>query len=254
MTSLSTRSAALCLAMAAAGLAGCAAAVVGGAAAVGGLVAIDRRSPGTQVSDQTIELRAGSRASEGLGGRGHINITSYYRKALLTGEVPTEEIRQRVQAAVAGTPDVAGVVNELAVMADSTLAQRSNDTLITGKIKSSLLNTNGVPANSIKVVTERGTTYLMGRLTHRETDLATEVARTTGGVQRVVRVVDFISEQAALHPNDASGVTPAPAPVTSVPGIGGSPTPEGVVTHPVTQPTIVQPRQPIQVQTLPPVK
>ena len=149
---------------------------------------------------------------------------------------------------------MAGVVNELAVMADSTLAQRSNDTLITGKIKSSLLNTNGVPANSIKVVTERGTTYLMGRLTHRETDLATEVARTTGGVQRVVRVVDFISEQAALHPNDASGVTPAPAPVTSVPGIGGSPTPEGVVTHPVTQPTIVQPRQPIQVQTLPPVK
>ena len=247
------------------GLAGCAAAVVGGAAAAGGVVAVDRRSPQTQYDDQAIELRADSRISEALNKRGHINVISYYRKVLLTGEVPTSEDRQRAQAAAAGVADVVGVVNELAVQPDSTLTQRSSDTYVTSKVKTNLLNANGVPANSIKVVTERSTVYLMGRLTRRETDLATEVTRTTSGVDRVVRVVDFISEQAALHPTDPQGTSPPTTPVSSAtvisPGAAvvapaTSAAGTGVVTTPVTQPTIVQQpsSQPIQVQTLPPVK
>jgi len=234
-------------------LGGCGVAVVGGAAAMGGMVATDRRSAQTQVDDQAIELRAGSRIADATGQRGHVSVVSFFRKILLTGEVPTEEDRRRVQAAAASVPEMMGVVNELAVMPDSSLSQRSSDTLTTSKVKTALLNANGVPGNSIKVVTERGTVYLMGRLTRRETDLATEVARTTGGVQRVVRVVDFISEQAALHPGDPEGVNAAPAPVSSV--NSSAPAAEGVTTHPVTQPTIVQPaQQPIQVQTLPAMK
>lgn len=256
----------LCLAMAGVVLTGCAAAVVGGAAAGGGLVATSRRSPQTQYADQAIELQAGSRVSDALKGNGHINVISYYRKVLLTGEVPTAEDRQKAQAAAAGTPEVVGVVNELAVMPDSAFSQRSSDTYVTSKVKTNLLEANGVPANSIKVVTERGTVYLMGRLTRRETDLATEVARTTSGVERVVRVVDFISEQAALHPNDPTGTSAATPTVSSAnlptSGVAATGTDaaaaaanNAVISSPVSQPTIVQqPAQTIQVQTLPAVK
>jgi len=244
------------LALAAAVLAGCAAAVVGGAAAAGGVVATDRRSSATQLADQGIELRASSRVNDALGDkRGHINITSYYRKVLVSGEVGTPDERQRAGAAVAGTPDVVSVINELAVMPDSSLKQRSEDTLITGRVKAKLIDANGVPSNSIKVVTERGTVYLMGRLTEREEALATEVARTTPGVQRVVRIIDRISEQAALHPNDASGQTPAPAPVTTLPSSGAATPPAvpAVEVRPVTQPTVIQ-QPPVEVRSLPPVK
>ena len=122
-------------------------------------------------------------------------------------------------------------------------------------MKAKLIDANGVPSNSIKVVTERGTVYLMGRLTEREEALATEVARTTPGVQRVVRIIDRISEQAALHPNDASGQTPAPAPVTTVPSTGtpAAPATPAVQVHPVTQPTVIQ-QPPVEVRPLPPVK
>ena len=252
----STRSiAVLSLAVAATVLTGCAAAVVGGAAAAGGMVATDRRSA-TQLADQAIELRASSAINDALGDkRGHVSVTSYYRKVLVTGEVATQEARQRAGAAVAATPDVASVINELAVMPESSLKQRSEDTLVTGRVKAKLIDANGVPSNSIKVVTERGTVYLMGRLTEREEALATEVARTTPGVQRVVRIIDRISEQAALHPNDASGQTPAPAPVTTVPSSGAAATPAApaVEVHPVTQPTVIQ-QPPVEVRPLPPVK
>lgn len=253
----STRSiAVLSLAVAATVLTGCAAAVVGGAAAAGGMVATDRRSSATQLADQAIELRASSAINDVLGDkRGHVSVTSYYRKVLVTGEVATQEARQRAGAAVAATPDVASVINELAVMPESSLKQRSEDTLVTGRVKAKLIDANGVPSNSIKVVTERGTVYLMGRLTEREEALATEVARTTPGVQRVVRIIDRISEQAALHPNDASGQTPAPAPVTTVPssGAAATPTAPAVEVHPVTQPTVIQ-QPPVEVRPLPPVK
>ena len=237
-------------------LGGCAAVVVGGAAAAGGLVATDRRSMGTQVADQSIELRASSRVNDALGARrSHISITSYFRKVLITGEVPTAQDKQLVEDAVKGTSDVVSVINELAVMPDTSIAQRSEDTVLTGRVKAKLVDANGVPSNSIKVLTERGTVYLMGRLTQREEALATEVARTVPGVQRVVRIIDRISEQAALHPADAKGATPAPAPVTTVPPAGAAnpPAAAGVEVHPVTQPTVIQ-QPPVEVRPLPPVK
>lgn len=257
MPRLPTRITALLAALAAALLTGCAAAVVGGAAATGALVVTNRRSPGTQVSDQTIELRAASRASEILGDDGHVNIVSYYRKVLLTGEVPTEEARQRLQVAVAETPEVAGVINELAVMPATSLSTRSNDTVITGRVKTNLVNAKGVPSNSIKVVTERGSTYLMGRVTRQEADLATEAARTTSGVQRVVRVFDFISEAEARRVDGSSGrSSQLQAPVSDADGAAAVDDPQpqgGAVSHPVTQPVMIkQPPERVEVEELPP--
>jgi len=244
-------------------LGGCAVAVIGGAVAAGGVVSSDRRTPQTQWDDQLIELRAGSRVSDALGDKGHVSITSFYGKALLTGEVPTEEDRQRAQTAVASVPVVVGVVNELAVMPDATFGQSSNDTLITSKVKAGLLNASGVPGNSIKVVTARGTVYLMGRLTQREIEQATNIASTTGGVQRVVRVFDVLKEDDETPiPMGASAAPVAPAAPAApaaplAPGTPEADAANGVVVQPVTQTTFVEPPpppEPIQVQSLPPVK
>ena len=234
-----------------AALAGCVpVALVGGAVGAGTLLmASERRSNETQEADRTIENAANEQA---LPGRGHVNLTSFYRKVLVTGEVPTAQDRQLVESRIRALPGVQGVVNELAVMPESGPLQRSNDSLITSKVRTRLINQNGVPSGSIRVMTERGTTYLMGRLTAQEATLATEVTRQTDGVQRVVRVIDLIAD-----PTMAGGASPAPAAATAVQTTGrsaaSSPTP-GVETHPVTQPTIVNAPQPIQVQPLPPMK
>ena len=234
-----------------AALAGCVpVALVGGAVGAGTLLmASERRSNETQEADRTIENAA---IVQALPGRGHVNLTSFYRKVLVTGEVPTAQDRQLVESRIRALPGVQGVVNELAVMPESGPLQRSNDSLITSKVRTRLINQNGVPSGSIRVMTERGTTYLMGRLTAQEATLATEVTRQTDGVQRVVRVIDLIAD-----PTMAGGASPAPAAATAVQTTGrsaaSSPTP-GVETHPVTQPTIVNAPQPIQVQPLPPMK
>ncbi|MBP6780159.1 MAG: BON domain-containing protein [Ottowia sp.] len=259
MKRLSLRAAACATLVLAAGLAGCVpAALVGGAVGAGALLmTADRRSGETQEADRTIEAAAGDAVVRALPGRGHVNITSYYRKVLITGEVPSAQDSQLVAAQVRAVPGVAGVVNELAVMPESSTLQRSNDGLITSKVRTRLMNQNGVPAGSIRVTTERGTTYLMGRLTATETALATEVARQTDGVQRVVRVIDLIAD-----PAGGSSVTTHAAPVAD-PAVSGTAAPTlpaagdqatGVVVSPVTQPVIEQPRPPVQVQTLPPMK
>lgn len=259
MKRLSLRAAACATLVLAAGLAGCVpAALVGGAVGAGALLmTADRRSGETQEADRTIEAAAGDAVVRALPGRGHVNITSYYRKVLITGEVPSAQDSQLVAAQVRAVPGVAGVVNELAVMPESSTLQRSNDGLITSKVRTRLMNQNGVPAGSIRVTTERGTTYLMGRLTATETALATEVARQTDGVQRVVRVIDLIAD-----PAGGSSVTTSAAPVAD-PAVSGTAAPTlpaagnqatGVVVSPVTQPVIEQPRPPVQVQTLPPMK
>lgn len=263
MPRIPTRLTALLAAAAAALITGCAAAVVGGAAAGGALVATNRRSPNTQLSDQTIELRAAGHADRILGGEGHINVVSYYRKVLLTGEVPSEDARQRIQTAVAGTPEVAAVINEMAVMPASSLSARSNDTLITGRVKANLLHAAGVPSNSIKVVTERGTTYLMGRLTQKEAELATDAARSTNGVQRVVRIIDIISDEEARRVDNARKLDTKQeqkAPVSNAQDSASDAAAEvqeaaGAVTHPVSQPVMVkQPPESIDLEPLPPLE
>lgn len=251
---LATSLLALSGAMALTSLHGCAAVAVGGAAAAGGLIATNRRDVNTQALDQRIELEASRRVHDAIGDTGRVKIVSYYRKVLLTGEVPTQAVLEQVATIVSGTPDVQSVVNALAVMPNASLSQRSSDTTVTARVKANLLNTNGVPANSIKVLTVRGQTYLMGRLTQRETALATEVARTTDGVQRVVRVIDQISEQEALHPNDSSGQNKA-APVSSAGGVpqGQQVDRPAVQTHPVQAPPAVQEQAPVEVEELPPL-
>jgi osmotically-inducible protein OsmY len=176
-------------------LAGCAPLVLGGAALGGSLLATDRRTTGTVVEDEGIELRAASRLREAMTERVHININSYNRQVLLTGEVPSDADKQRAEQVVSRVENVRGVVNELAVMGNSTLGQRSGDSLITGRVKASFVDAKDLYANAFKVVTERNTVYLMGRVSQREADRATEITRGIAGVQRVVRILEILSEE-----------------------------------------------------------
>lgn len=191
-----------------AGLSACAPLIVGGAV-VGGVMAVDRRTAGTQIEDEGIELRAAARIRETLGDRVHVNITSYNRQALLTGEVSNAQDRQSVEQIVSQVENVRSVVNDLAVMTPSTLSQRSNDTFITGKVRASLVDARDISANAFKVVTERNVVYLMGRVSQREATRATEIARGVSGVSKVVRVFEIVSEE------ELRRIAPAPAPVTT---------------------------------------
>ncbi len=177
----------------AATLSACVPLVVGGAA-MSALVAVDRRTSGAQLEDEGIELRGASRLREALGDRAHINITSYNRQVLLTGEVPSEAARQQAEQVISRVENVKTIVNELAATGNTTLVQRSGDVLITGKVKASLVDAKDLYAGAFKVVTERGTVFLMGRVTPREADRATAIARQIEGVQRVVRIFEVIGE------------------------------------------------------------
>ena len=176
-------------------LTACVPLLIGSAVGGGTLIAIDRRTSGTQLEDEGIELRALSRLRSALGERSHVNLTSYNRQVLLTGEAANAQDKQQIEQTVAGVENVSSIVNELAVMGNSTLTQRSSDALVTGRVKATLVDARDLSANAFKVVTERGTTYLMGRVTQREADRATEVVRGTPGVQKVVRMFEIISEQ-----------------------------------------------------------
>ena len=191
-------------------LSGCAAAVVGGAA-VGGMMALDRRTVGTQVEDEGIELRAGNRIHGIYGDKVHVNVTSYNRQVLLTAEVPSAEVRDAVEKIVAAEQNVRSVVNDLAVMPNSTIGQRSNDTFITGKVRASLVDAKDLSANSFKVVTERNVVYLMGRVSQREAGRATAIARGITGVSKVVRVFEYLTEEEAASLNAGKQAKPANA-------------------------------------------
>ena len=195
-------------------LTACVPLLIGGAAVGGSLVATDRRTSGAQLEDEGIELRGVSRIRSNIGDRAHINLTSFNRQVLLTGEVPTAQDKALVEQIVTRVENVSAVVNELAVMGNSSLAQRSSDALVTGRVKSLLIDAPDLFANSFKVVTERGTTYLMGRVTQREADRGTTVVRSTPGVQKVVRIFEVISEDelARLLPTPAKPQPPGTKP------------------------------------------
>ncbi|MCB2000946.1 MAG: BON domain-containing protein, partial [Rhodoferax sp.] len=144
-------------------LSACVPLIVGGAAVGGALVATDRRTSGAQLEDEGIELRSIGRINENLGSRVHVNVTSYNRQVLLTGEVPSASDKQLVEQIVSRVENVRSVANELAVLGASSLTQRSSDALITGKVKAAMVDTKDLFANAFKVVTERGVVYLMGR-------------------------------------------------------------------------------------------
>ncbi len=188
-----------------AALSACAPLMVGGVV-VGSLMATDRRTAGTQVEDEGIELRAASRLRDSLGDRAHVNVTSYNRQVLLTGEVPSAQERLTAEQIVAKVENVRFIVNELGVMEKSSLTQRSSDSLTTGKVKASMVDARELYANAFKVVTERGTTYLMGRVTQREANRATELTRSIDGVKKVVRIFEIIGEE------DLKNTLPQPTP------------------------------------------
>ena len=181
-------------ALSAALLSGCGALLVGGVIVGSAMVATDRRTTGAQVDDETIEVKSSSRMSETFGDKARIETTSYNRMVLLTGEVPTAEDKARAERVAAGVPNVGSVVNEITVGPLNTFGERSKDTYVTTKVKTSLVDAKDLFANSIKVTTHRGVVYLMGRVTEREATRAAEVARGVSGVAKVVRVFEVISE------------------------------------------------------------
>ena len=174
-------------------LTGCVEMVVGGAV-MGVVASADRRTLGAQTEDKAIAIKAELAVPKITGDAGHVNINSYNRRVLLTGEVRDEAMKAAVYKEVAAIENVTGVVNELEIAGPSSYTSRSSDALITTKVKASLVEMKDISANSFKVVTERGVVFLMGRVTQREADIATEATRGVAGVTKVVKVLEYITE------------------------------------------------------------
>lgn len=171
-------------------LSGCVAMAAGGAAATTAVVASDRRTTGTFIEDQALELKAARtlNSDSEIKKETHLNITSYNTNVLITGEAPSEKLRDRAVELVRKLPKVSKVYNEIAVAAPSSYMSRSSDTVITTKVKTKLFGQKGLDATKVKVVTERGIVYLMGLLNPEEAETATEASRQVGGVQKVVKL------------------------------------------------------------------
>ena len=182
------------LAAALTSLSACAPLMVGGAVMTG-IVATDRRTAGAQVEDEGIELKVGSAVRQDLGDRVHLNVTSFNRKVLLSGEVRAQADKERAEKLAQSQENVQSVVNDLAVAPPSSMMQRSKDTVTTSQVKAAFVDAKDLQVNAIKVVTERGVVYLMGRVTAREAKRASDIVRGIGGVTKVVRVFDEISEE-----------------------------------------------------------
>jgi len=177
-------------------LSACAPLMVGGAV-MGSLAAIDRRTTGIQIEDEGIELRTAQGLRQNLSAGAHVNVTSYNRMVLLTGEVGSAAEKERAERLAKSQENVNSVVNDLAIEPASSLTQRSKDIVITGQVKALLIDAKDLQSNAFKIVVERGVVYLMGRVTNREAQRASEIARSTsiGGVVKVVRVLDIITEE-----------------------------------------------------------
>ena len=197
------------------GLSACAPAMFGGVIGTA-MVASDRRTSGAQVEDEGIEQRAATAVRENFGEKvAHINVTSYNRQVLITGEVADERVRAQVEQLITKVPNVRSIVNELGIGPVSSLGDRSTDSLITARVKAAMIDSEDIFANVYKVVTERGTVYLMGRVTQREAARATEIVRGVPSVKRVVRVFEYITEDElkALQPKPPKEESGKPTPV-----------------------------------------
>jgi osmotically-inducible protein OsmY len=175
-------------------LQGCVAVVASGVVA-GAMASTDRRTLGTQTEDKGIEVKAATRLPQVVGDAGHVNVNSYNRKVLLTGEVRDDAMKRAVESEIRGIANVDNVINELIVAGPSSYTSRSSDVLITSKVKLSLADKKTVSANSFQVVTERGNVYLMGLVTQREGNIAAQVAQGVSGVMGVTKMFEYISEE-----------------------------------------------------------
>ena len=172
-------------------LEGCVPAAIGVAAGVGVYSAYDRRTTGAQVDDEGIELRISNRISERYGDKVHVNVTSYNRVVMLTGEVPNEAIRDELERSIVGLAGVRGVTNEVQIGPNTAYSARANDSAITGKVKARFVDANRFNAVHVKVVTENSNVYLLGIVTEKEGNDAAELARTTSGVRKVIKVFEY---------------------------------------------------------------
>lgn len=211
----------LAMVLASAVLSACAPLMVGGFVGTV-MVASDRRTSGAQLEDEAIERKTSAAMSENFGDNVHVNATSFNRQVLLTGEVPTERVRAQVEQLVSKIANVKSVVNELGIGAPSSVADRSGDVLLSTRVKAALVDSNDIFASSFKVVTERKTVYLMGLVTRREGDRATDVVRGVSNVKRVVRVFEYITEEELkrLQPEK-----PKETPTKATPVMSGDGTP-----------------------------
>ena len=163
----------------------------------GALMVADRRPSDTYLTDEAIEMRASSGIREKYQDKVHVNVTSYNRTVLITGEVPDAATKADIDRIVAGKPNVKATANELRISGLASLGGSSNDTLITSKVKARFVDQGKFSAHLVKVVTESGTVYLLGLVTHNEGDEATQIARETSGVLGVVRLFEYISDEEA---------------------------------------------------------
>jgi osmotically-inducible protein OsmY len=194
--------------------AGCAPLVVGGMVAGGALVATDRRSVGIQLEDEAIERRINRALAEKFSrDTANISVDSYNRKVLLTGEVTKQQVKDEAEQIALKTENVREVLNELQVGFLSTIGARTADTATTAKVRAALIEAKEVPASTMRVVTDHGVVYLMGRVTEMEGTYAATVASRVSGVQRVVKVFDYLTpaELADLQSKPAQPAQSAPS-------------------------------------------
>ncbi|VVE32298.1 BON domain-containing protein [Pandoraea soli] len=196
-------------ALIAATLAGCAPIILGGAA-TGALVATDRRSVGAQTEDREIQIKAEANTANNLPDAAHVNVTVFNRRVLLTGEVPNDASKQRAVEIVKQISNVRGIVDELAIGPASSFGSRSNDAWITSKVKANLINTKEISANVFKVVTERGDVYLLGLVSEEEGRIAANVTSRIDGVQKVIKLYEYIKPEEAQRLSTEASKNPAP--------------------------------------------
>ncbi|WP_354682739.1 BON domain-containing protein [Cupriavidus necator] len=234
--------------------------VIAGAMGTGVAMATDRRPAATQTVDRGLQLEAENTINTRYSGRARVNVTVFNRKVLLTGEAASDSVKQEIDKYVRGLPNARVVINELEIVSSPGFMTQSQDAFLTSKVKTLLMTADGVPSNSIKVTTEKSVVYLLGVVTTAEGDRATDVARNASGVTKVVKAFDYVNDterarldaaSTAQNPSlDSSGGNiGTPAPVQSVPGVGGpidAPAGAGAattspVTAPVTSPVTLPP-------------
>jgi osmotically-inducible protein OsmY len=194
----------------------CAPLIIGGIAAGTAIVATDRRTTGAQLDDKTMQSRIASELSEALRGNDiHINVNSYERRVLLTGEVPNETIKTQAGEVAARSKNVRMVNNELTIATPSTFGQRTNDNALGTQVRAAFVNTKEIAFNSVDIVTERRIIYLMGTVTQKEADVATHVASRVSGVQQVVKLFDIQPATGAASSPPSQPAATAPPATTS---------------------------------------
>lgn len=221
----STRKLMLAMVGAALTLPACAPLIIGGIAAGTAVVATDRRSTGAQLDDKTIQVRVANDLSNALrANNAHINVNSFERRVLLTGEVASEAVRAEAGAVASRSTNVRLVNNELVVAAPSTFGERTDDNGLGARVRAAFVNTREIAFNSVDIVTERRIIYLMGAVTQKEADVAAHVASRVPGVQQVVKLFDVAladevnrRRAGAAPPPAAQSPTPTPAPIMTAP-------------------------------------